>query len=322
MITKDYSFLLDRPEWTFDEPAIDAALAGKRVLITGAGGSIGSALALRVANSSAKSLVCLGHSELPIFNLKAALADSKVPIEYHVQDVGRCSFDQFVFWQPDYAFHAAAHKHVGLMESQPDQALQNNTEATIHISKMVSDVGGNLVFISTDKAANATSIMGASKRLAEAWLLTHDAHARICRFGNVLGSSGSLVEIIERRVAEGKPVTLTSRDMVRYFITAKEAVGLVLTSLLFEPGLYSLDMGAQISILNIASKLSASWEFTNPGSGEKLSEDILGREETKQPTPHPGIFKIVSELNRFTVEQSLDMARRSPVKLKTIANFV
>lgn len=325
MITKDYSFLLERPEWTFEESKIDAVLSDKRVIITGAGGSIGSALARRIANSPARRLVCAGHSELPIFNLRAALAGSKVPIEYMVQDVGRTLFSQFVsLWRPDYVIHAAAHKHVGLMESQPEQALRNNIDATIRISQAVSAVGGRLVYISTDKAANPTSIMGASKRLAEAWLLLRDPNVRICRFGNVLGSSGSLVEIIERRIAEGKTITLTSPDMARYFITVKEAVGLVLTSLLCEPGMYSLEMGNQIPIVNIAAKLSsAPIEFTRPGKGEKTIEDITGRGEWTADSPYPGVFYVRSmPLEREWVDQCLTMARRYPSALATIANLI
>lgn len=325
MIMKDYSFLLERPEWQFDEAAIDAALAGKRVMITGAGGSIGTALARRISNSGAQSIACIGHSELPIFNLRAALAASKVPIHYGVFDVGSELFSNFVpFWRPDYILHAAAHKHVGLMESQPEQALKNNTEATILLAKSAVKVQARFIFISTDKAVNPTSIMGASKRLAEAWLQTNMPEARICRFGNVLGSSGSLVEILEQRVAEGKSITLTSPDMVRYFITAKEAVGLVLTSgLLCEPGIYSLEMGEQVPIVNVAAKLSppgAVIEFTNPGSGEKFFEEVIGRGEEKQLSPHRGIFKVSLALSRHRVDWCLAQARSNPSDLKTIAN--
>lgn len=324
MIHKDYSFLLERPEWNFDEAGIDAALANKRVLITGAGGSIGSALANRVANSPAQSLAVIGHSELPIFNLCAKLADSKVPVHSGIFDVGSDLFSNFIpFWRPDIVLHAAAHKHVGLMQAQPEAAFKNNTEATILLAKSAVRSKARFIFISTDKAVNPTSIMGSSKRLAEAWLLTHVPDARICRFGNVLGSSGSLVEILERRIAAGESIKLTSPEMKRYFITAHEAVGLVLTSgLLLGAGLYSLEMCEQVPIVNIAKKLGPNSviEWTNPGSGEKFDEEVIGHGEEKVLTFHPGIFQVESNLLVDRVEWAFRQVRGDISQLQSVAH--
>lgn len=304
MITRDYSFLLNRAEHRFDEDAIDAQLTGKRVLVTGAGGSIGSSLVKRLVEAPTDFVGCVGHSELPIFNLRQVLSSGK--LGEAIADVGqkhvmRALLDK---WRIDLILHAAAFKHVGLMEKQPEAAFVNNTLGTISLAKvaLASDTVRRMVFISTDKACNPTSIMGASKRVAEVWLKQHAMpFVTICRFGNVLGSSGSLVEIIEKCIASGEPITITDTKMERFFITAKEAVGLVLTSALLEEGdCFSINMGRPIAIVDIVETLAPRHTVVitgQPGSGEKLSEEIVGLNETTSRTLNSAIFRISMRSN-------------------------
>lgn len=299
MITKDYAFLLNRSEHSFDDDAIDTQLAGKRVLVTGAGGSIGSALVKRLVEAPTDFVGCVGHSELPIFNLRQALSSGK--LGEAIADVGQAHVMRALLdkWKIDLILHAAAFKHVGLMEKQPEAAFVNNSLGTISLVKvaLASDTVRRMVFISTDKACNPTSVMGASKRVAEVWLRTYAMpFATICRFGNVLGSSGSLVEIIEKRVAAEEPITITDPKMQRFFITAKEAVGLVLSAAVLEEGdCFSINMGAQIPIMDIVEKLCPMGMVVTtgqPGSGEKLAEEIVGRDERTSLTRNRAVFRI------------------------------
>ncbi len=295
---KDYSFLLERPEHRFDEAAINDALNGKRILVTGAGGTIGRSIVERVIGPAA-FVGAVGHSEFPIFSLKQALSSPK--LETAIVDVGHEHVMRALIekWKPDLLFHAAAHKHVGLMESQPEQAFANNTLATISLARIAiqSQSVRKFVFISTDKAVLPTSVMGASKRVAEVWLRKHATpFATICRFGNVLGSSGSLVEIIERKAAAGETITVTDVKMERFFITAKEAVGLVLTAALLEEGdCFSINMGKPIAIMDLIETLAprARVEIVGkPGSGEKLTEEIIGLNERLSEAINPALLKI------------------------------
>lgn len=298
---KDYSFLLNRPEHIFHETQIDAALEGKRVLVTGAGGSIGSAIVRRLVASPAKFIGLIGHSEAPIFNLLQALPPSARRYQALVADVGHwASMKQVVdMWEPDIIFHAAAHKHVGLMERQPFAAFKNNTVATLQLAQIALESHSvrKFVFISTDKAVRPTSVMGASKRLAEVGLQQEFApFATICRFGNVLGSAGSLVEIIEKRMVEDKAVFITDPRMKRYFITAKEAVGLVLTAgTLEDGGVFSLDMGTPINVMEIVRKMgNPKFETGLPGTGEKFDEELLCENEWFLATGTPGVLRVAN----------------------------
>lgn len=332
VIERDYSFLLNRPEHSFDEKAIDRELLTKRVLITGAGGSIGSALAMRISKSNAHELFVVGRSELPIFNLLADLRHPKcnVSVIPFIGDAGSPTLAKKIHeWRPDIVIHAAAHKHVGLMESQPDEAFRNNTEATVNLARACEAAGvGRFIFISTDKAVNPSSNMGASKRIAEEMLTFNplNLNVTICRFGNVLGSSGSLVEILEKDRAAGRPFRLTAPTMTRYFITACEAVGLVLTSgLLFGNGLFTLEMGSPVALTAIAHLIGGpGWktEWLGAGVGEKTEEELIRHGESRTITPHPGIFRLESLYNRRDAERVFCKVKQNPEALKTEAFYL
>lgn len=332
----DYAKLLSRPEWQFDQAKLDSALFGRRVLITGAGGSIGSALSRRIAAAEPEFLGMVGHSELPIFRLLGDLRGVPGRREYRIANAGGPGMlDILREWRPDLIIHAAAHKHVGLMEAQPRAAFENNVEATVNLSECAAEFGcDNFVFISTDKAANPTSYMGASKRLAEAVLLTKCPNATICRFGNVLGSSGSLVAVVIARMLVGQRFTINDPMMKRYFITPNEAVGLVLSAALLDknprPAIFTLDMGEQEKITDVTDRLSDQMRtFTGydvgcdvgvPGSGEKIEEDLLNPGESLHDTLIPGVKRIDGKPIRAAVASALEYCRVEPADMKILAN--
>lgn len=297
----DYSALLTRPAWTFDEQKIDLHLEGKRVMVTGAGGTIGSAVVRRISQADVEHIKLVDNSEISLFNL---LNERSITVPHSAQVLDICSrpMEDLVRSEcPDIIVHAAAFKHVGLMESCPMSAYHNNTQGTIKLARSARDCGvGQFLFVSTDKAAKPTNYMGASKRLAEAWLFTHSRdNLKVCRFGNVLGSSGSLVEIVARRLLSDLPVQITDPDMERYFITPDEAVGLLLTSLTLEGcGPFSIEMGSPVNIVELVQRVAdqlnktLDLEFTWVGAGEKLTEDLINPGEVKNPTEHPGIFSL------------------------------
>lgn len=298
-----YSELLDRQEWKFDEQKIDAHLEGKRVLITGAGGSIGSAVARRVAKADIDMLKLVDNSEIALFRL---MKEGSIPSAHSFQAMDAFSGQMnrlIQTWAPDIIIHTAAFKHVGFMESSPESAYNNNTIGTVNLGRWARDCGvGQFLFISTDKAVSPTCYMGASKRLAEAWLLTHARDmTKVCRFGNVLGSSGSLVEIVVNNLTQGEPVTLTNPNMERYFITPSEAVGLILSAAQFEgSGPFTIEMGQPINILKLIHRIANQLdrplevEMGFPGAGEKLTEQLLNPGEERSITPHTGIFSLGS----------------------------
>lgn len=299
----DYSALLDRRDWTFNETKIDEHLAGKRVLITGAGGSIGSAVARRVSRSDVESLKLVDNSEISLFRLMKSGAISSAH-SFQAMDAFSRQMERLIkTWAPDIIIHTAAFKHVGLMESSPESAYYNNTIGTVKLGRWAKENGvGQFLFISTDKAVSPTCYMGASKRLAEAWLLTQARDiTKVCRFGNVLGSSGSLVEIVVENLTRGLPVTITDPNMERYFITPDEAVGLILSSAQFDgPGPFTIEMGQPVNIPKLIHRIANQLdlplevEMGFPGAGEKLSEQLLNIGETRKPTLHQGIFSLES----------------------------
>ncbi len=301
--------LLGRAAVQLDVRGLSDLLAGQCVLVTGAGGSIGSELCRQISRFGVGRLVCLDVSEFAIYQLEQELKarHPDMPAVYltaNVRDARRLQ-TLFVRLQPTLVFHAAAYKHVPLMENDNAiEALRTNVLGTVNAARAAALCGARrFVLVSTDKAVNPTNVMGASKRLAERALqvLAHEHPATrmvAVRFGNVLGSSGSVVPRFAQQIAAGGPVTVTHPDIVRYFMTIPEAAQLVLqAALMGDSGqIYVLDMGEPVRIVELARlmiRLSGHTEdevpvvFTGLRPGEKLYEELLADDETTLPTPHP-----------------------------------
>jgi FlaA1/EpsC-like NDP-sugar epimerase len=297
-------------------------LQDRTVMVTGAGGSIGSELCRQIASYLPRKLLLVEQSEVQLFQIEQELIESGwrdqlVPLAANVQDEARLE-SIFRQYQPAAVFHAAAHKHVPLMESQPGEAIKNNAVGTLRLAQMCLRHGTEqFVLISTDKAINPTSVMGATKRLAEMCIQSLQAqHPRgtrfmAVRFGNVLGSSGSVVPIFNKQIAAGGPVRVTHPDMKRFFMTIPEAVGLVLQSATLGKGgeIFMLDMGQPVKIVDLARQLirlsgfvpdqDIRVEFTGIRPGEKLFEELSYNNEKVTATPHPKIARLVCEPPQF-----------------------
>jgi FlaA1/EpsC-like NDP-sugar epimerase len=315
--------LLRREPVQTDIDAVRQLLAGRRVMVTGGGGSIGSELCRQILRCAPEELVVLGHGENSIFEIcneltrhlkmeKSRGDDSPQPrISAVIADIRFPDRIHAVFRQyhPQVVFHAAAHKHVPLMEDNPTEAVGNNVLGTRNLLEAAVAVGvERFVMISTDKAVKPTSIMGASKRVAE--LLVHQTAARFgkpyvaVRFGNVLGSRGSVVLTFKQQIAAGGPVTITHPDMKRFFMTIPEAVQLVLQASVLGQGgeVFMLDMGEPVKIVDLARDLielsglevgrDIDIAFTGMRPGEKLFEELFIPGETYQRTAHHKIFVI------------------------------
>jgi FlaA1/EpsC-like NDP-sugar epimerase len=290
-----------------------AYLRGQSVLITGAGGSIGSELARQAAFSKPRQLILLGHGENSIFEVHARLVTQYPDVQIHpiiadIRDARRIEaiFDRF---KPDAVFHAAAHKHVPLMESNPEEAITNNVLGTRNVLRAAEQVSvARLVLISTDKAVAPTNVMGASKRLAEQFVL--EAGRRlgrayvVVRFGNVLGSRGSVVPTMQAQIQRGGPITITHPDMKRYFMTIPEAVQLVLQAGGLGAGgdLFVLNMGEQIRIMDLVNDL-IRLSGIDPGDipiavtgirpGEKMEEALWEAGSAVSSTSNPDVYRVV-----------------------------
>lgn len=310
--------LLGREQVRLATEDIRHLLRDRVIMVTGAGGSIGSELCRQIASYSPRQLLLVEQSEVQLFQIEQELIDSGfgkclVPLAANVQDESRLE-QIFQQHQPKTVFHAAAHKHVPLMESQPGEAVKNNTLGTLRLAEACVRHGTDrFVLISTDKAINPTSVMGASKRLAE--MCVQSLHASnpngtrfmAVRFGNVLGSSGSVVPIFSKQIASGGPVKVTHPDMRRYFMTIPEAVGLVLQSAALGTGgeIFMLDMGQPVKIVDLARQLielsgfvpdrDIRIEFTGLRPGEKLFEELNYGSEKITVTSHPKIKRLQCE---------------------------
>ena len=282
---------------------------GKVVMVTGGGGSIGSELCRQVARQGVAELVCVDASEFAIYRLEQRLRREFPQLRAHYYTANVREMERlraiFAAHRPAAVLHAAAYKHVPLMEGvNALEAIRTNALGTLNAARAAGEAGAaRFVMISTDKAVNPTSVMGASKRLAEqivqAVAAEHLATSFVSvRFGNVLGSSGSVVPLFERQIAAGGPVTVTHPEMVRYFMTIPEATQLVLqASLMGRSGqIFVLDMGEPVRIQDLARmliRLSGKNEadipivFTGLRPGEKLYEELLANDETTDATPHP-----------------------------------
>jgi FlaA1/EpsC-like NDP-sugar epimerase len=303
--------LLGREPVKLDTNLVETFITGKRVLVTGAGGSIGSELCRQVAAFSPNSLTLVERSEFALFTIQQELIRSfpELKIVPRICDIGDLDRLETVFTEdrPEVVFHAAAHKHVPMMEYNPGEAIKNNVFGT----KMVADAahrhGANaFVMISTDKAVNPTSIMGATKRVAEMYVQALSERSKTkfvaVRFGNVLGSTGSVIPTFKAQIAAGGPVTVTHPDMVRYFMTIPEASQLVMQAASMGKGgeIFVLDMGEPVKIVDLANDLirlsglvpgvDIQIEFTGMRPGEKLFEELGFDAEKMSKTTHPKIF--------------------------------
>ena len=303
--------LLGRERIDLDIPAISSYLTGKVIMITGAGGSIGSELAKQVLKFEPKVLLLIDNNENSIYYLDMELNPhrSQFPIYAIVEDITNEDQMRIIMkkYQPQVIFHAAAHKHVHLMEKFPEKAIRNNVLGTLNICKLSVDAGvEKFILISTDKAVNPTNIMGATKRIAELIIQGMNSHGKtkfMCvRFGNVLGSSGSVIPLFKRQIARGGPITVTDPEVKRYFMTIPEAVQLVIQAgAIGEHGnIFVLDMGDPVKIADLAKeliRLSGLREgedieivYTSLRPGEKMDEELFSKTEGISLTKYKKIF--------------------------------
>jgi FlaA1/EpsC-like NDP-sugar epimerase len=310
--------LLGREKVELETENIRLALQDHVVLVTGAGGSIGSELCRQIATCHPRHLLLLDRSEPNVFEIEQELIRLEhgqriIPLVGDILDRARMK-EVFSRFRPEVVFHAAAHKHVPMMEHQPGEAIQNNSLGTAQLADLALESGvARFILISTDKAINPTSVMGATKRLAEMYVQAlYAAHPNqtkfmAVRFGNVLGSSGSVIPLFHRQIAEGGPVKVTHPEMTRYFMTIPEASMLVLQSAVQGNGgeIFVLDMGSPVKIVDLARQMielsglkpdeDIQIEFIGVRPGEKLFEEVTHKGENFAPTTHPKICRFLSQ---------------------------
>jgi FlaA1/EpsC-like NDP-sugar epimerase len=312
--------LLGRTQVATDLEAVRHAIAGRRVLITGAGGSIGTEISRQVAGFEPASLVLVDHDETHLYDT-AALVNG--PVEQVLLDIGdrKAVFETMRRFRPEVVFHAAAHKHVPLLESHPLAAVSTNVFGTLNVVEACAEAGTErFVCISTDKAVRPRSVMGASKWAAEQVVLSRAPEgAPYCavRFGNVLGSRGSVIPTFTRQIAMGGPVTVTDPRMTRYFMSVKEAVQLVLQASVLANGgeVFMLEMGKAVSILELAERMirlsgyavgtDIPIEITGSRPGEKIDEDLTAAGEELLSTTHGAVYRL---LPATLAPEELDLA--------------
>ena len=307
--------LLGRPQQVLDRDAMRSLIAGRRVLITGAGGTIGSELARQIAAYEPAHVALLDNGEHALYRIDLEYGESwpnlsRAAVLGDVRDKERLAV-VFQRQRPDLVFHAAAFKHVPMVEGNPNEGVLTNVMGTANVAHACQAANVNvMVQISTDKAVNPTSVMGASKRIAEMICQGHSLTASRCRFvtvrfGNVLGSTGSVVPLFQRQLARGGPLTVTDAEVTRYFMTTREAVELILSATAHPPTgdeggkIFVLDMGQPVRILNLARQMirlagltpevDIPITYTGLRPGEKLYEELLHDGETPRPTPIAGV---------------------------------
>ncbi|MGB5635137.1 MAG: nucleoside-diphosphate sugar epimerase/dehydratase [Waterburya sp.] len=344
--------LLRREPIKTDIQAVLQLLQGKKVLITGAGGSIGSELCRQVIKCCPQEIILVGHGENSLFNIQQELQglldqnqegtpENLTRLNVFVADLRfhdrlESAFDKY---RPDIIFHAAAHKHVPLMEYNPTEAITNNVIGTKNLLKLASRYRvSKFVMISTDKAINPTNVMGASKRVAEMLTLhiakQSDLPFAIVRFGNVLGSRGSVIPTFQKQIAAGGPVTVTHPDICRYFMTIPEAVQLVLQASVLTKGgeVFMLNMGKSVKIVDLAKDLISlsgykvgkdiAIKFTGLRPGEKLFEELLIPGEKYKPTPHDKLLVIENTNDRLPANLIATVKALEKAALKNDPNLV
>lgn len=344
--------LLGREPIQVDLDSILGYVKDKTILVTGGGGSIGSELCRQIATHSPKQLIVIDIYENSVYDVQQELKVSHPDLDLvvliaSVRNTNRMNWI-FDHYKPDIVYHAAAHKHVPLMEDSPNEAIKNNVFGTFKVAQAAAMSGvKRFVMISTDKAVNPTNIMGASKRICEMIIQTFNKHYDTefvaVRFGNVLGSNGSVIPLFKKQIAEGGPVTVTHPDIIRYFMTIPEAVSLVLQAGAYAKGgeIFVLDMGSPVKILDLAKNLirlsgykvgeDIKIEFTGLRPGEKLFEELLmdeeGMKETDNKLIHIGrpieldeeeFFAILKELNDTSKLEDQDIR---PIVKKLVPTY-
>jgi FlaA1/EpsC-like NDP-sugar epimerase len=311
--------LLGRETVAVDYEQCALTVSDRVVVVTGAAGSIGSELCRQVLQFRPRELHLLDNNETGLFDLSLELsaAARDTSLKMWIADIadGERVADLFDRIRPDVVYHAAAYKHVPLMEEHPSEAFRVNVRGTMNVAAAAREFGvSSFVLISTDKAVRPTSIMGATKRIAELLVLGMGQRSdvtrfNVVRFGNVMGSRGSVVPIFMRQIENGGPVTVMHRDMMRYFISIPEAVSLVIQAGAFgsRGEVYMLDMGEEVNILELAERMirlrglqpgtDIDIVFTGPRPGEKLREELVADFEHIQPTEHPKVMRLTSQID-------------------------
>ena len=319
--------LLGRAPIALNQEKLRASLSEKTILVSGAAGSIGSGLVLELLRHNPKKIILLDQAESPLYDLENQLRqlETQTKLEVVIGDV--CSLNRmqkiFDVFRPEIIFHAAAYKHVPMMENNPSEAIHTNILGTKHLVDLACQYQAEkFIFISTDKAVNPTNVMGASKRIAEMYAQFKNQSGSTqfitTRFGNVLGSNGSVIPLFQKQIENGGPVTVTDERITRFFMTIPEACQLVLEAFTMGEGgeIFVFDMGESIKIIDLAKKMiqlsglelnkDISIKITGMRPGEKLYEELLADEENTLATHHPKILIAKTRENSIQLGQEID----------------